>query len=249
VVTRIRQEYGRLPVARIFSNDPPPASWNDDATLAALGDATSVVYSFKAPPTQVAAGAFDDRIRSFLASKPAGISVWFVYYHEPEDDVIKGQFTPQQFVAATEHVAPIARASGAYATTILMQYTLAPNSGRDWQDYYTPAIDVLGWDAYNTGARGETPTYKPASSFVDPVLAVSKQTGKPFGWGEFGSPCIETDPDCSQRAAWLDSIGRAFRDSGAQFATYWNRPALNGGTDYSLSDGQSKSAYRKFISP
>ncbi len=246
-VTRIKQEYGSLPVARVFSSDAPPDNWNDDPTLAALGDGSDVVYSFKADVEAAAGGQFDEQVRRFLSSKPARVTAWVAFYHEPEDDVIRGTFTTQQFQAATEHLAPVIRDAGGIPTTILMQYTLAPGSGRDWHDYYSPAVDVLAWDAYNTAQKRALPSYKPPQDFVDPVLAVAKETGKAFGWAEFGSPCITTDPDCTGRAAWLASMGQAFRDSGAQFATYWNRPGVKADLDFSLNDPPSVEAYRKLV--
>ena len=43
---RLRAQFGAIPVARVFSPGLPPARWDDDPVLAALGDGSSVVYSF-----------------------------------------------------------------------------------------------------------------------------------------------------------------------------------------------------------
>lgn len=244
LVGQIKQQFGGLPVARVFSPGPPPARWDADPVLAALGSGSAVVYSFKADAVAVAAGELDARLTGFLASRPAGLTVWVAYFHEPEDEVARGTFTAAQFVAATAHLAPVIRAAGGIPTTILMEYTLQQESGRDWHDFYTPAVDVLGWDAYNSGHKRSVPTYKAPKDFVDPVLAVAKETGKPFGWAEFGSPCISSDPDCTGRAAWLSGVTGAFRDAGAQFATYWNQKS---DVDYTLGDAGSLAAYRQLI--
>jgi hypothetical protein len=241
-VARLRGQFGSLPVVRVFSPGLLPASWDDEPTLRALGSASSVVYSFKADPRQVAAGTYDDRVRSFLAGRPAGVRAYVAFYHEPEDDAMSGVFTPAQFRAATEHLAPVVRDSGAVPTTILMQYTLSPSSHRDWHDYYSPAVDVLAWDAYNTSAQDRVPSYRPVAGLVAPVLAVARETGKAFGWAELGSPCLSTDPTCAGRAAWLAGLGAGFAAAGAQFATYWNRPNV-GGFDYTLTDAASASAW------
>ena len=132
--------------------------------------------------------------------------------------------------------------AGAVPTTILMHYSLQPESGRDWHDYYTPAVDALGWDAYNS-PRGPNPVYRPAADYVDPVLAVARETGKPFGWAEFGSPCLPSDPDCSGRAQWLASVGKAFRDTG-QYTLYWNQKT---DIDYTLADARSVDTYRRLV--
>jgi len=243
-VTRLRQQFGGLPVARVFSPGLLPATWDGDATLAALGSGSSVVYSFKADMDAVASGAYDDRLRGFLASRPAGVKVWVALHHEPEDDVARGAFTAAQFRAATAHLAPVIRQAGGVPTTILMQYTLSRASGRDWHDYYSPAVDVLAWDGYNTAAADRSPGYKSAEDYVRPVLAVAAETGKAFGWAELGSPCIAGDSGCHGRAAWLASLEQSFSRVGAQFATYWNRPDFGAGFDYSLSDGPSVDAWK-----
>lgn len=244
IVSSIKQKFGGLPVARIFSATLPPATWDTDPTLAALGAGSAVVYSFKGDVAAVAGGQYDAQITQFLTSRPAGVTVWVAFHHEPEDEIARGDFTAEQFRAATEHLAPVIRAAGGIPTTILMQYTLSSESGRDWHDYYSPATDVLAWDAYNSGQKRSVPTYKPAQAFVDPVLAVAKETGKPFGWAEFGSPCITSDPGCTGRAAWLTTVGEAFRNAGAQFATYWNAKS---DVDYTLADPGSVSAFRQLV--
>ena len=246
-VTRIRGQFGNLPAARVYGTGLPPALWNADSSLAALGSGTDVIYSFRGDMAAIAAGQADEVIRSFLASRPAGIKVWVALNHEPEDNIARGEFTAAQFRAATEHVAPVIRAAGGVPTTILMQWTLSPQSGRNWHDYYSPAVDVLAFDAYNNSLGNATPSYKSPSDFVDPVLAVAKETGKAFGWAELGSPCIPSDPACLGRAAWLTGLGSAFAGNGAQFATYWNRLDFGGVMDYSLNDGPSRSAWSAFM--
>ena len=243
VVARLRAQLGAIPVARVFSADLPPARWDDQPVLAALGGQSSVVYSFQGDLDELAAGTHDALITGFLASRPPGVDVWTVLKHEPEDDVKRGVFTAEQFRAATEHVAGVVRAAGGIPTTVLQAYTLNPASGRDWRDYYTPAVDVLAWDAYNTAARNEQPSYKAPEKFLEPVLAVARETGKPFGFAEFGSPCLPDDVGCTGRATWLEQMGAALEAGGAQFVTYWNRRALNGAVDYTL-DGPSGEVWK-----
>lgn len=243
-VARLRSQFGGMPVARVFDSGMVPRRWQDDATLKALGTGSAVVYSFKGNMTALAAGKHDEQIRSFLASRPAGVKVWVALHHEPEDDVERGSFTPAQFRAATAHVAPVIRAAGGIPTTILMQYTLTQGSGRNWRDYYTPQIDVMAWDGYNSAVKKTVQGYKAPDKFLAPVLAVAKETGKGFGWAELGSPCVAGDASCTGRAAWLAALSAAIKTSGAQFATYWNRPALSSTADYSLYDAGSVKAWR-----
>jgi len=243
-VARLRQQYGSLPVARVFSSGLPTATWNDNAYLKALGSQSSVVYSFKGDMKAMAAGTYDARIKAFLASRPAGVKVWVALHHEPEDDIARGAFTAAEFRAATAHVAPVIRSAGGIPTTILMQWSLSSGSGRDWHDYYSPAVDVIAWDGYNSSAALRTPGYKSAADYLAPVLAVAKETGKSFGWAELGSQCVTTDASCSGRAAWLGDLVKGFSGAGAQFAAYWNRHDFGDGADYELHDAASVNAWK-----
>ncbi len=66
------------------------------------------------------------------------------------------------------------------------------------------------------------------------MLAVAKETGKPFGWGEFGSTCISTDPSCDGRAAWVrDTTAGASAPRAPQFVCYWNQSS---DVDFTLRD-------------
>lgn len=245
VVAGLRGTFGKLPVVRVFESKLPPATWDADPTLAALGTGSAVVYSFKGNVANAATGAFDARVTRFLESKPAGIKAWVVFHHEPEDDIERGEYTAEDFVAATAHLAPVIRAAGGVPTEILQSYTLRPDAGRDWKTYYSPAVDVLGWDGYNSARRGDDPSYKSPQAFLDPVVAVAKETGKPFGFGEFGSPCISTDPSCSGRAAWITAMGKALRAAGAQFGIYWNQKS---DVDFTLKDAGSVDAWKSLVS-
>lgn len=247
IVAKLKEQFGAIPVARVYSTTPPPASWNGDPTLAALGAGSSVVYTFKADPVAVAAGQYDQQVTTFLRSRPAGITVWFGFWHEPEAQVAKGTFTAQQYRDATAHLAPVVDAAGGISTTILMEYTLQPASHRHWQDYYSPAVDVIGWDAYNTGVKAADPVYKPVEKIMSGIVAVAQQTGKPFGIGEFGSTCIPSDPDCSRRAAWLAQLVTAFQTDGARYATYFDQKDTRTGTDFSLSDPPSAQVLRQLM--
>jgi len=242
-VSHFRDQFGALPAVRVFGNQVP-AHWNDSATLRALGTGSAVIFSFQGDMNAIAAGAEDAHLTSFLQSKPAGMKVWVALKHEPEDQVRDGVFTAAQFRAATAHVAPVIRRAGGIPTTILMAWTLDPHSGRNWHDYYTPAIDSFGFDAYNSGQHKKVPDYKAPQAFVDPVLAVARETGKSFGWAELGSPCVSTDPTCTGRAAWLTSLGNTLAANGAQFATYWNRASADSMLDFSLTDAPSVNAWR-----
>ena len=92
--------YGPLRMVRVFYPGLPP-SW--PGSRADVTNRT-VVVSFKAPPREVIAGRHDTRLASWFASVPRNIDVYWAYFHEPENDVESGSFTPAQFAAAFRHV-------------------------------------------------------------------------------------------------------------------------------------------------
>lgn len=80
-----------------------------------------------------------------LGSFPGDCTVYGVAHHEPEDDM-----TPAAWQAIQSAHMPVVRAHGAIPTTVLMQWTLDPASGRHPSDWIVPAglIDVQGFDFY-----------------------------------------------------------------------------------------------------
>ena len=177
--------------------------------------------------------------------RPAGVKAWVVLHHEPEDDVARGAFTAAQFKAATAHMAPVIRSAGGIPTTVLMAWTLArrPRAATGATTTRPPSTCSPSTPTTRRSRRRSRATRRRRSS-SPPILEVKAATGKDFGLAEFGSPCIATDPTCTQRAAWLSAVGTAMADAGAEFVAYWNRPALTGAADFTLSDAGSVRAWR-----
>ncbi len=246
-VARNVRTFGSLPVVRIYDGKPP-TTWAANSSLSTLPAGTSVIYTFSVPDMTAAAnGAYDANVASMLASRPAGSIVWMGLQHEPEGHVAAGEFTAAQYRAATSHVAKVIKAYGGIPTTVLTGSTAYAARGQGYLDYYSPDIDVLAWDAYNSGQRKPGTTYRDASRFLTPVLRIAAETGKQYGWAEFGAPCIVTDPSCAERSRWLPVLGQGLADGGAQFVSYWNHLSLNGTTDYSLLDAASVAAWKGLI--
>ena len=251
--------FGKIPVARVYMSEGQalPASWASAGSLSGLPAGTDVVLSFKpsgygSSPTNglvnIANGAADADIKSLMRSRPAGVRVWLSLYHEPEDNLASGAFTVAQFKNAWTHFGGVVRSlgdPGVSSVLILMRYTLNAGSGRDWHDFYVDnGPDMLAWDAYNSAHDANPPGYLDAAKIIDPIRAVADETGKPWGIGEFGSPIISGD-DGRGRAAWLQQVADlTLADGRAEFFTYWDRAALSGTTDYSLSDPASIRVWR-----
>jgi hypothetical protein len=176
-----------------------------------------LVISFKLSPRAVLRGSHDAELRAFFAATKRP-SYWS-YFHEPEDNIARGQFTAAAYRAAWAHIDAIAEASRKplRSTLILMGYTAKPGSGRAWTDYYAGAdvIDVLAWDCY-----AWTPGDTPADAY-GPALRASQQAGKPWAIAETGVSSVHRDAD---RLAKLRAMSRylATAPTPPEFVTYFD---------------------------
>jgi hypothetical protein len=186
--------------------DSPPGKWIDRC-----GTHGTAVVSWKyGTPSQV---------QAFLASAPAGMTVYGCYYHEPEDNVAAGHLSYAEFLNQWAAYAPAIRAAGAIPTLILMQWTLSPWSGRDWRKYYDPAsIDCLGWDVYSWGRKGR---YRDPAMMTKRIREASAETGKPWLIAETAAPVIP-GTTAGDRAAWAAAY-RAELDGSAQAVCWWDQ--------------------------
>lgn len=235
-------EFGALPVDRVYYSGLPKA-WPGNAGYGS----GAVVVSFKASPQQVLTGAYDATLANWFATAPTTKAIYWTYFHEPENDVERGAFTPAQFTAAYQRISALADRAhkpNLHATLILMCYTLSPYSHRSFASYYpgSAAVDVLGWDCYNQSWKKGA--YADAASMFANVLSTSASTGKPFGVAEFGSQLIAGDSSGAGRAAWLKASGSYLAAHHAAFVTYFDSPVSN---DYRLRDAASIAAWRSVV--
>ncbi len=160
---RLEGDYGRIDMFRAFLQ-APPSTWSGYLSLGPR----PMNVSFKALPKDVLAGKHDAALTAWFRSAPTDRPIWWTYYHEPEDNIANGEFTAADYRAAWKHLVEIADANAPKnlkSALVLMDWSLFPNSGRNWKDYYPGAayIDLLGWDSYNshgpnplaTSPRGE----------------------------------------------------------------------------------------------
>jgi hypothetical protein len=240
--TRRVQEFGALPVDRVYYPGLP-SGWPGNA---GYGGST-VAVSFKASPQQVLTGAYDATLSNWFQTAPRDRDIYWTYYHEPEDNMARGEFTSADYKAAWTRIAALAAQAQnphLHSTLILMCYTLSPYSGRTFSDYYpgSSVIDVLGFDCYNQDwAKGEY--ISPATQFA-PVLAASAQTGKPFAITEFASQLAAGDPTGTGRAAWLGASAAWLSANGALLVTYFDSPHS---AEYRLLDTPSLLAWKAAI--
>lgn len=243
---RSNTTYGKLEVVRTFYPGLP-AAWPGPA--GANGGTVNV--SFKAAPSDVVSGRHDAFFTTWFAAAPRDRDIYWTFYHEPEDNVERGEFTAADWRSAVRRLDGLADAAGnprLRSTPVLMGWTLDPASRRTWSDYYPGAdvVDVLGWDVYNLSSHKglfDTP-----DAMFGRVLEASRTTGKPYGISEFGSLMVAGD-DGSRRAAWLRDSATYLRAHGALFVAYFDAPvgpSVN--PEYRLLDAPSQEAWRWAVS-
>lgn len=208
--------FGQLPAVRVFYPGAP-AGWTD-AKLNTPGRST--VVSFKYDADDVLAGNADAYLLSWFANAPQDRDIFWCYYHEPEDNIRDGQFTAEAYRAAWRRIALLADQAGnsrLFATTIWMDWTVDPRSGRNWRDYYPGPqyVDVMAWDVYEFDeANSET---MEAHNRKRPALEVNRSEGKPYAVAEVGVW------DHVNRPAMLKDIARWMRNTAdARFVTYFD---------------------------
>lgn len=241
-LARSDRTYGPLRMVRVFYPGLPPA-W--PGSRADVADRT-VVVSFKAPPGEVAAGQHDERLASWFAAVPRDRDVYWSYFHEPEDDIARGAYTAAQYRAAWRRLAALADRAGnarLRSTLILMCWTLNPKSGRSFADYWPggDAIDVLGWDCYNSG--GKYGRYTAPQQVFAPLIKKSRALGKPWGIAETGSVRIPGDSGTG-RAAWLRAASRYLDAQRPLWVAYYDYQVPDG--DFRLTDAPSQQAWREW---
>lgn len=241
-IARVEQEIGPPPIVRLYSAEGPPA-WSD--IKAEVGKA-AVVVSFKYDPAAVVSGAADERLTRWFRAAPDDRDVYWVYYHEPENNVESGEFTAGEFQAAWLHVDALARGvenPNLHSTLVLMCWTLDESSGRRWVDYVPTnhPPEVLAWDCYNREAKDGR--YSPPDLMFKSSAAVSSRVRARWAIAELGSELAVGD-DGRGRAGWLVDVAEYARAHHAAFVTYFH--ALYDG-EYELSDSASQDAWRRIM--
>jgi hypothetical protein len=238
-LARADRTLGHLDFVRVFYPGAPDP-WPGKAP------GRNVVVSFKLPPAEVISGAYDTSMRRWFAKTPHNIDVYWSYWHEPENNVQDGTFTPAEFKAAFTHLDRLADQADnprLKSTVILMAYSLGPQSGRNWRTYLPdPAhVDVLAWDVYNrpTPAAG----YQPPAELLGAAMRASRSIGKPFAVPELGSTIAPGDQG-SGRAEWLRRMGAYLDQHHALFVCYFDLLWNNGKSDYRLQDTASVQAWK-----
>jgi hypothetical protein len=202
-----------------------------------------LVVSFKENPATILSGHRDAFYRSWFTGAPTDRDIWWVYWHEPEDDIHNGHFTAADYRAAFTHLDRLAnptqtRNPQLHTTQVLMDFTLDAASGRNWRDYYPgpDVIDVQAWDMYDWLKHDRTYQTMREHQQHRPSLAVTTAEGNQFGIAEVGAP------EPNGRPQWLRELAQWSRSHAAVFVAYFDRGGV------ALTDPASQQAWREIVS-
>lgn len=237
-VARQDRNVGKLQILRVY-NGGLPKSWSSEP---AVKTGRPLVISFKDKPNTINAGKRDAFFEKWFAAAPTDRDIYWVYYHEPEDNIRNGEFTTAAYRTAFAHLDAIAdRAHNPklHTTQVLMDWTLDKKSGRDWRDYYPgkDVIDVQAWDSYNYYQHGSFLSMD-AMQKERPSYDVTRAEGNQFAIAEIG------DAEKHGRPQWLSAVGAWSRAHQAAFVTYFDSAV---GGDFRLTDTASQKAWGDVI--
>ncbi len=159
-------------------------------------------YSFNLPPAEVAAGQWDARLRTFLASTPRNtiLSIW----HEPEQEIARGLFSAAQFRNMMIRFKGLVDAQDTrdggsrLVSVVLMAATFAGFKGRNPNTYWpgSAGADLIAVDAYGSPSGTRTAAapagytdgrrWKTAAALLRPVDTFAAGEGTRWGVSEFG---------------------------------------------------------------
>lgn len=216
--------FGTLKIRRSYNqpSDDLPATW---AACAAGIDANrrASVWSFKPNVVSVAAGGYDARIRTFLASIPRdGFVKWLLMHHEPEGEIKSGAFTTAQYKSAQARWSGLVKETA--RTDLVPAVCFAGTQTFDGQtaftaDDLTPAGMAVTFDAYNKWPQSGF-AWKELSDRAGLQVAWAKASGRRWGISETG--CYEDTSQPQRKTTWTRNAVDFVRSNGGEFFCYWD---------------------------
>lgn len=194
-------------------------------------------HSFKFMPAEVIAGRHDAALQRFFAGIADGHTVYWTYWHEPDDELyVDRLFTPAEYRAAWRHIRRIADAEKArrpnlqaYATLIIMEWSMTdgvrnqrPLLGENGMYPGDDVIDVFGVDAYNYSSAADKGRITDIPKLYGKIIDFARSRGKPWAIGEIGSCPVAGNPQ--GRATFLRESIKYWiqRDYPPLYAAYFN---------------------------
>jgi hypothetical protein len=198
-------------------------------------------YSFNLPPAGVANHQYDAQLKTFISSTPKNIIL--ALWHEPEENIEKGQFTAAQFVAAQRVFANLVHSLNATnnaqrrVSITLMSVSVTGFQGRNPNNYWPGKdangknyADLVGFDAYAWPHATNTPgipagytdgvKWLTAAGLLNPLIKWAHTIGSPWMISEFGY--LEDVHNPTHRAATITDVVNYARANSAVAVEYWD---------------------------
>jgi len=193
--------------------------------------------SWKPDHADLVAGKLDDQIAAVVAWALAliarGIRVFVEVWHEPDVKTRKSNGTRDLYAASKAYFHQKVKALDPAVLTAntLSGWTFTASSGIDPEPWALDA-DYLGVDLDGLNSTKAYPDYQ---TVADRVAQFAADHGY-AGWcvPELGEPRLASDPDGTQRAAWLSGLVDRIESDGAIYAALYE--FTSGATGYQLND-------------
>lgn len=199
----------------------------------------------------------ESAIRGWLDAMPATVTAcWATYHHEPEGDLLSGEFR-QHWREFHQIVRAHRNSSKIKLVPIHTLYPARHKVGDRWNTDWTKWTGVfqqwapldtkgryvgdwMGWDCY---LETTASVYEDPRSFFRIPVAAAAYYGVPLAIPELGALRISTDPYGTGRAAWITGCLGYLRAQGATAVNWWHATGSKG-HNYRLTDKPSATAWR-----
>lgn len=174
---RVKNTFDNFRIARIYNSaNPVWPTYVPKETVAQI--------SFKISPANVLNGSRDAALTNFFSQLSETGTIYWTYFHEPEDDISRGAFTAEEFRNAFDYIIDLQKnlnKPNLVPTLCLMAYSVNPASKRNWKDYLPEKVELVSWDGYYADSYGED-----VSKVFGPVREVMKTVDLPWAVAETG---------------------------------------------------------------
>lgn len=242
-------------VNRMYGGPGNGAQTWSQAKPAYLRDGVPMIYSWMEQSVSQTESAFKQDLRDFLDTKPTNSDrCWLAYFHEPDDNIAKGEFTQQHWIDRNAQVREVLnetayssrtdiRFGNIFVASVFLSYT--KGTWRWWETFWDMMTatwgssaanvwDFMGADHYNTQWKDTSVRYPKVDDWLNNKDICNNKTGLPFLIGEGGTPRASWPNHTlaqreTERATWINDLCSAIRDRGYFDAfCWWNEPKVKG---------------------
>lgn len=148
---------------------------------------------------------------------------WFAYFHEPEDDIVRGALTVEQMAGVYRRAREILDAmpfSGGRLILILNWHQLSIKGFDSTRfDPLLEYVDAVGVDTYVPAADTSRGVYTTPGDLLGPAVDIAERAGVPWSVPEFGVKLIGSDS--ARHARVVGRYADWIEGHGADWVSWW----------------------------